>query len=245
MNRLFLSIIFILFSLRALACSCAPNNIIQDFFESDVTAIIEIKQTFGDEIRADQMFGARTYKAKVNFLSLFKGNKFEELNIVGQTNDVRSASCEIMIKPGEKYLISLNKNAKGEFWISECSSIQSINREDTDVTVNNYKNLFKYLNKNKKKFENGEFLVYVDETREFNNDTKRIESGIQKLRKKNIGFGLYKIKIDDSYSITEVETIKKLKVNQTKLYELLKSKFKVYTPDKYSAEKKYFIALIY
>lgn len=244
MNR-FIILFFLFFSIKISACSCGPTNMIQDFFESDVTAIIEIKNTFGDKTDLEKMFASRTYKANINFLSLFKGNKFEVLNIVGHTKFVNSGSCEILIEPGEKYLITLNKNEKGEFWISQCSSIQRIYDQNLDETITNYKALFQYLTKNSMKFKNGEFVMYWDQTSEYNPSTKNIESGIKKLSNKKVGFGLYAIKIDDNNSITEIHPIKKLKVKQLKLYQLIKEKFEIYPPENFSKERKYFLAIIF
>jgi len=118
-----LLLILIFLSVKFSACKCHTDIIVQDYFEADVVGIITIDSTYGDTIWEDRTFGSRTYKAKIHFDKLYKGQKFEELNIIGNSKSINSGACETQVKLGQKYLILLNKNSEGEYVISQCSTI--------------------------------------------------------------------------------------------------------------------------
>ncbi|TDX86628.1 hypothetical protein [Epilithonimonas xixisoli] len=153
LSQMRIKILLILFfiSVKISACSCATAVIAQDYFDSDVVGLITIESTYGNEIKKEKIFGARTYRAKISFDKLYKGQKFEELKIIGNSENSNSASCEKQVEVGEKYLILLYKNENGEYVVSLCSSMLQISTSDFNK-IDNYSKQFDYLEKNKSLF---------------------------------------------------------------------------------------------
>lgn len=145
-------LIFFFLSVKFSACSCLTNVVAQDYFDSDVVGIITIKSIYGNEIKNERGFGSRAYKARISFDKLFKGLEFEELKIIGNSHNSNSGACEKQVEVGEKYLILLNKNSKGEFVVSYCSNMPRIDINDTNY-ISDHSKIFNYLETNNNKFE--------------------------------------------------------------------------------------------
>lgn len=226
MKTNFLLILFLL-SIKISACSCAEDAIAQNFLDSDIVGIITIDSTYGDTIWENRTFGSRTYKAKFHFDKIFKGQKFEELNVIGNSKNINSGACERLVEPGKKYLILLNKNSNGEYTVSLCSSMFQINTNDSK-TIDNYNKQFSYLEKNNLIFKDFKFINYYDSSVKFdelnNILTNEFKSTFgQKLKNK---FGVYKIKLDSENNIIEINSIKKTGLNERKILTLIKKNIK-------------------
>ncbi|UQB70140.1 hypothetical protein [Epilithonimonas zeae] len=220
-------LILIFLSVKILACSCAEDAIAQNYLDSDIVGIITIDSTYGDTIWENRTFGFRTYKAKIHFDKIFKGQKFKELNVIGNSKNINSGACETLVEPGKKYLILLNKNSNGEYTVSLCSSMFQINTNDLK-TIDNYSKQFSYLEKNNLIFKDFKFINYYDSSvklDELNNVlTNEFKSTFgQKLKNK---FGVYKIKLDSENNIIEINSIKKTGLNERKILTLIKKNIK-------------------
>lgn len=218
------SLIFFLISVKILSCTCLPQIIPQAYFENEIVGIITIKSTYGNEIVNEVGFGNRTYKAKIGFDKIYKGKEFNELTILGTTESISSGACEIQVKAGEKYLILLNKNLEGKYIVSLCSNIYRVNSN-----LKKYNQLFRYLDKNRIKFQDLRFLAFYDKSNDWDDINKKETSDFintfgKKLKNK---FGLYKIKIDSENNIIEVNSIKKIGLNENKILTLIKKNIKV------------------
>lgn len=220
---------FLLFlSVKFSACSCAKDAIAQDYFESDVVGIITIESTYGNEEREEKMFGSRIYKAKISFDKLYKGNKFEELIIFGSTTGANSGACEKLVKAGEKYLLLTSKNQNGEYVESLCSNMYKI-YDNSLNEVNKYSNQFNYLEKNKSLFKDLKFINYYDESENWDNVKKIATNEFEIIFGKKIKnkFGVYKVKTDSENKIIEIQSIKKIGINEKKMLALIKKDIKI------------------
>jgi len=229
-QKLKIKFLFTLFfiSLKFSACSCETDVVAQDYFDSDVVGIITITATYGNEIKNERIFGARTYRAKISFDKLFKGQEFEDLKIFGNSENSNSGACEKQVKVGEKYLILLNKNSTGEFVVSYCSNMSQIDIYNSNY-ISNYIEIFNYLENNKSKFEGLRFINFYDASEKWD-DVKRISvTDFKDIfgKKLNQKFGIYKIKIDSQYNIIKIETVKRIGLNGNKMLALIKKNIKV------------------
>lgn len=107
-----------LFSASALACSCAwtgssttDRYLISDFVGEVQIAKLENIQTL-----------RRTYLAELKGIRIYKGELPASIRVAGTASGENySASCEVSLKENEKYLLYLNKNSEGEFYLNTCS----------------------------------------------------------------------------------------------------------------------------
>lgn len=237
-------LILIFLSVKFSACKCKKDVIAQDYFESDVVGIITIESTYGNEIRNDAEFGSRTYKAKISFDKIFKGKEFEELIILGTTESISSGACEKLVKAGQKYLILLNKGADGKYIISFCSNIYGVSNENSNE-IKKYNNVFRCLEENKTKFQDLRFLDFFDTSRNWDDVNKKEISGFINTfgKKLNNKFGFYKIKLDSENNITEVNSIKKIGLDEKKVSALIKKNIKVYYPSYKNSNSEYLLFL--
>ncbi|MFC4162895.1 hypothetical protein ACFOWU_04465 [Epilithonimonas zeae] len=221
-------LILIFLSVKFSACKCQRDVIAQDYFDSDVAGIITIESTYGNEERNDIMSGVRIYRAKISFDKLYKGNKFEELVILGSTTNARSGGCEKLVKAGEKYLLLTNKNQNGEYVMSLCSSMYKIYDNNLNE-VNKYSKQFHYLKKNKNLFKDLKFVDYEDKSEGWNNIEKNTTNEFESVFGKQIKnkFGVYKVKIDSENNIVEIQSIKKIGINERKMLTLIKKNIRI------------------
>lgn len=220
---------FLLFlSVKFSACKCKQDVIAQDYFQADVVGIITIESTYGNEEREEKMFDSRIYKAKISFDKLYKGNKFEELIIFGSTTGASSGACEKLVKAGEKYLLLTSKDQNGEYVESLCSSMYKI--YDNNINeVNKYSKQFNYLEKNKSLFKDLKFKDYNDESENWDNVKKMTTNEFEIIFGKKIKnkFGIYKVKTDIENNIIEIQSIKKIRLNERKILALIKKNIKI------------------
>lgn len=240
--KLLLLLIFLSFKLSA--CKCKKDVIAQDYFEADIVAIITVESTYGNEELQEKIFGSRIYRAKINFDKLYKGNKFEELIIFGSTNNARSGSCEKLVKAGEKYLLLTSKNQNGEYVVSLCSSMYKI-YDNSLNEVNKYSKQFNYLEKNKSLFKDLKFIDYDDESENWDNVKKLITNEFEIIFGKKIKnkFGVYKVKTDSENNIIEIQSIKKIGLNEKKMLALIKKNIIVYSPTYKNSDSEYLLFL--
>lgn len=215
--------ILIFFTTKLSACKCKRDAIAQDYFEADVVGIIVIDSTYGDTFWEDRTFGSRTYKAKIHFDKLYKGQKFEELNIIGNSKSINSGACETQVKLGEKYLILLNKNNKGEYVVSQCSSMFPVDYNNSKNLVY-YQNLFHYLEKNKVQLQKLEIMDFYDKSDNWEGN-EFVKTFGNQLKYK---FGIYKVKVDAENNIIAVNPIKKIGLDEKKVSALIRKNLKVY-----------------
>ena len=236
-------LILIFLSVKFSACKCQRDVIAQDYFDSDVAGIITIESTYGNEERNEIMSGVRIYKAKISFDRLYKGNRIEELVIFGSTTNARSGGCEKLVKAGEKYLLLTSKNQNGEYVVSLCSSMYKI--YDNQNEVKKYSKQFNYLEKNKNLFKGLQFIDYEDNSEGWNNIEKTTTNEFKSVFGKQIKnkFGVYKIKIDNENNIIEVKSIKKIKLNEKKVLELIKKNIKIYSASYKNSDSEYLLFL--
>jgi len=221
-------LILIFLSVKFSACKCQRDVIAQDYFDSDVAGIITIESTYGNEERNDIMSGVRIYKAKISFDRLYKGNRFEELVILGSTTNARSGGCEKLVKAGEKYLLITSRAPSGEYIESLCSSMYKINDNNLNE-VKKYSKQFAYFEKNKSLFKDLKFTDYEDKSERWDNIKKNTTNEFESVFGKQIKnkFGVYKVKIDSENNIVEIQSIKKIGINERKMLTLIKKNIRI------------------
>jgi len=132
----------------------------------------------------------------------------------------------------------LNKNLDGKYIVSLCSNIYRVNSD-----LKKYNELFSYLDKNKTKFKDLKFIDFFDISRNWDDVNKKEISGFINTfgKKLNNKFGFYKIKLDSQNNITEVNSIKKIGLNENKVLALIKKNIKVYYPSYKNPNSEYLL----
>lgn len=219
---------FISFS-KLFACQCVPENFEKKYLSADFVAVITIKETFGNNMYNHDGNQMNIYKAKINIEKIYKGIPIWELNVFGTTTYASSGACEKLVKPNEKYLVLLNKNSNGEYYVSSCSEMSKI---DNNRTINSQlkteQKIFKYLEKNKGNLY-GIFVDYFDNSENWDQTSKKVITDFFKTFGKKINgkFGIYKVKIDDNQKIVEIIPIKKTGLNEQKIQELMRKNLEI------------------
>jgi len=144
------------------ACECILGNFAENYLKADFVAVISVKETFGNNKYNRDGYQANIYKAKISVEKIYKGKLISELNILGTTTYADSGACEVLMKPNEKYLVLLDKNLDGEYYIASCSSISLLDNNRTIKSqLKTQEKIFKYLEKNKDNLK-GIFSDYKD-----------------------------------------------------------------------------------
>lgn len=223
---LFLFLILFSFS-KGLACKCISQSIAKDYLDSGVVAIVSIDKTYENQSFERNGMQVNMYKADVVFGKIYKGEKFLSLNIYGTTTHSRSGACEKLVRKGEKYLILLDKNQDGQYFVSSCSPMIKISSE---AEIREYENIFAVLEKNRTKISSLEFVQYDDSSEVYNNIKKEIETDFTNLKKRNLTgkVGIYKITVNSEGRISSVFPIQKIGVIEQKIQKLIKKNLIIY-----------------
>jgi len=83
---------------------------------SDFVGVVEIGQTYEVE-SSDE----RIYIAETKSIESYKGEPPSKVFVSGTTKMAYDGQCEILIQPGERWLINLKKGGNGDFLLSFCS----------------------------------------------------------------------------------------------------------------------------
>jgi hypothetical protein len=115
-KALLLTPFFFLISAAAVfACSCmAPPDINEQFIRSGFTGTVKIIET--ENINNYQ------YSIQIEPILSFKGEAPAKLIAAGRTEGpVHGSMCEISLKPGQEWLLSLTETEEGDFLVNTCS----------------------------------------------------------------------------------------------------------------------------
>lgn len=230
--KIIFSLLFILFSFSKIsACSCEKNNFARNYREASVAAIITIKKIYGDSVENYKGIDINYYKAEIKFDKIYKGEKFQELHVLGKTYFASSTSHEILIKPGEKYIIMLKKNEKGEYGVSACSAIYQLSTDHLKLKeeVKHYNYIFASFEKHKTELSDFKFIDNFDTSKRFNNDKKIMDSDFRNLGKYNLKnkIAVYKVKINEKNKITSISPIIKAGYKDQEIEKIVKRNFYV------------------
>ena len=237
MKKIALLIFFFLGLGKFLACECILPQIGNEYIDADVVAYITIVKTYGDsDVKVNEL-PHRIYKADITTDRLIKGTTPNTLTVLGSVKSIFGGACEKMLKPGEKYLVILKKGQDEDYIISACSSIFLIEKQSQSQY---YDSLFKFLDENKDRMQNLNFIQFKDKSLAFNNKKKSYESDFLKLPIENM-FGIYKVTGDNNGNIKHIETISGIANYDDRIKKLLFKNF--YAP--YFANKKALILFDY
>lgn len=117
MKKILLVFFFIFSTNTLLACTCDTPPIYSRYMTSDFIGIVEIKST--EDMPDTSQY--RHYKAGLNLAKSFKGKMPDKIMVAGTQFNSNSGICEISVSVGEKWLIYLDKNDDGNYYMSYCS----------------------------------------------------------------------------------------------------------------------------
>lgn len=99
-----------------LACSCIELSVNDQYMTSDFIGVVEIGRTYDLE-SSDE----RIYIAETKSIESYKGESPSKIFVSGTTEMAYDGQCEILVQPGEQWLINLKKDENGDFLLSYCS----------------------------------------------------------------------------------------------------------------------------
>lgn len=246
MKKILILISVFLSVAKIFGCSCIYENFENKYLYADFVAVITIKETFGNSKYNRDGNQMNIYKAKVKIDQLYKGNPVFELNIFGTTTYAYSGACEKLVKPNEKYLVLLNKNSNGEYYISSCSNMSKIDdKKSINSQLKTEQKIFKYLDKNKNNLY-GVFADYYDNSEDWDQQNKKIITDFSKIfgNKTKGKFGIYRIKTNEAQKIVEIIPLKKTGLDEMKIQELMKKNFEIdYDYLNHNSSNEYLICL--
>lgn len=232
-----LSLLFLTLCIIAIsACKCKRDPLAENYLAADVAGIIRIIKVYGENTEQ------RTYKADIKFEKIYKGKEFKILNVRGLIGNPYSGACETDVKPGEIYLVLLNKY-NGEYSISACSPTYSFDMEKEKATAKALEKAFAYIDKNKYKFIGFEFTTCFDELQK---GDKSDLSAIKDFSPKN-PFAIYKVKINNLSKIEELTPLTTFGNKDQEVENILKRNMIVDSPMFVNKEpaKEFLILLLY
>lgn len=113
------SLLFLnLFSASVFACSCAwtGSSTTDRYLISDFVGEVQVAKL------ANIQTSRRIYVAELKGIRIYKGELPASIRVAGTASGENySASCEVSLKENEKYLLYLNKNSDGEYYLNTCS----------------------------------------------------------------------------------------------------------------------------
>ena len=102
----------------AIACSCGSTNITSRYMVEDFIGIVEINSI--NEAEHNQ--GKRLYKANIDSIQTFKGTVPDSIFVSGTVEMSYDGQCEVSVKPGQKWLLYLQKEENGHYVLSWCDN---------------------------------------------------------------------------------------------------------------------------
>lgn len=236
MKKLFSLLFLTLCIITISACKCKRDPLAENYLAADVAGIIRIMKVYGENTEQ------RTYKADIKFEKIYKGKEFKILHVRGLIDNSYSGACEIDIKPGETYLILLNKY-NGEYSISACSPKYRFDMKKEKATAKALGKTFAYLDKNKSKFIGFKFTTCFDELQK--GDRSDL-SAIGDFSPKN-PFAIYKVKINDLSKIEELTPLATFGDKDQEVETILRRNMIVESPMFVNKEpgKEFLILLLY
>jgi len=234
--RTLFSVLFLVISfIEISACKCIGSPLAQQYLQADVVGVAKIIKVY------DNNYEQRTYKADIEFQTIYKGEKFRTLIVRGLIRNSHAGSCEIDVEPGEKLLLLLEKH-NGSYSISSCSPKYRLS-EDEKGTLETLSKTFEYLDKNKDRFRGLEFTTCFDELQK---GDKSELSNIKNFSPER-PFAIYKVKINDSFKIEEIQPVTAFGNNDKLIENILKHNMSVDIPlfSKNSTQKEFLILLLY
>lgn len=215
------------------------NNFAQDYLDADVVALVTIKNTYENKEYKINGMQLRSYSADLNFERIYKGKEFNTLNVFGTTTYASSGACEKLVKKGEKYLIMLQKNNKGEYFVSSCSTMPNVD----NLSINKYEKIFSIIDKNRSKILFRKFANYDDESQVYDNKTNKLLTDFDKL---NTNFknkiGIYNVTIDEGGRVEKVISIEKIGEKEKEIQRLIKNNLIIY--DGFETKKGEYLILL-
>ncbi|MGU3376385.1 hypothetical protein [Chryseobacterium sp. M5A1_1a] len=240
MKKLSIILFLLLSIIKVSACKCVMSTFAENYLAADVVGVIKILKVYDEDPQQ------RTYKADVEFEKVYKGTKFTTLYVRGLIGNASSGACEKDVRPNERYLILL-KGSNGSFSIFSCSPMSSLkdkSTKDEDSQLETLAKAFSYLDKNKFKFIGLQFTYYYDET--LGDNTISELSKISNFNPKQ-PFAIYKVKINDSFKITDISPITSFGSKDKTIEMIMKKNTTIETPmfNDTSEKKEYLILLFY
>lgn len=229
MKKVFILVSIFLSFIKIFACKCVSENFEKKYLYADFVAVVTIQETFGNSLSNRNGNQMNIYKAKINVEKVYKGIPISELNIFGTTTYASSGACEKLVKPNEKYLVLLNKNSNGEYYVSSCSEMSKIdNKKPINKQLKTEQKIFKYLEKNKNNFY-GIFVDYYDNSEHWDQINKKLitDFSITFGKRLNGKFGIYKVRINENQKIVDLTPIKKTGLDEQKIQELMKRNLEI------------------
>lgn len=140
----FLLLLFVCTSVAAIACSCAPIRLADNFQRAGFVATAKIIDVMPDSVDADY------HDAEIEIINLYKGKSVKKIKIHSMTN----SSCYFLPKKQTTWLIFATE-WQGKLSFGFCSGSQYLDRFDPVREPRLYKN---HRNSNELKLEALEYL---------------------------------------------------------------------------------------
>jgi hypothetical protein len=187
-----LTLFIIVLSNQALACRCSFSNPSDRFVSADFVGRIRIVKVYPNE--AEDSY----YKADVDIIEHFKGDKIKSIYIAGQSDGGLGSSCDVFYPEGSDLLVFARTDSDGRISFGMCSFPIDFknNRDQNQRDLETMRALSKYDSTLTAKYE----PIISSSFSEFLESKKGIE-----LDEK---YALFEVVLDDQFNPSEVNLIK-------------------------------------
>ena len=201
-------IILFLYSLGSFACTCSSTNTDKSFLTSDFVAKIKILKKY------ENVDDSEFYKADIEILDLYKGDKVESILIYGNYKNKQDSACWIYTEENENLIIYANLNSENKETVYACGRViyldkvtfntkngefskQKIYDREIDILTTLKNNKIDYSNNGKIYFDISCFLRLI--AIDLNNETTKVEID---------EFGIFEFTIGKDFKVSKVNVIK-------------------------------------
>ncbi|MEP0710922.1 hypothetical protein [Algoriphagus sp.] len=211
--KILLTLLILILGNQALACTCSFSNPSDRFVSADFVGRIRIVKIHPNEAND------KSYKADVEIIEHFKGNKIKSIYIAGRSDGELGSSCDVYFPVGSDLLVFAKSDSNGRISFGMCSfPIEFENNLDQNLRdLETVRVLSKYDSVFTADYDtviSPNFFEFLESKR-----------GIQ-LKEQ---YALFEVVLDDRVSPSEVNLIKGFadEIDSEIIDELLKSTWKI------------------
>jgi len=211
--KFLLTLLILVLGNQALACSCSFSNPSDRFVSADFVGRIRVVKIYPNE--ADD----KPYKADVEIVEHFKGDKIKSIYIAGRSDGGLGLSCDVFYPEGSDLLVFARTDSDDRISFGMCS-FPIVIENNLDQNLRDLE-IVRVLSKYERVFTANYDPIISSNFSEFLESKKGIELEEQ--------YALFEVLLDDQVSPSEVNLIKGFadEIDSEIIDELLKSTWEI------------------
>lgn len=111
----YLLLVFLVTSLKGLACSCGFLTLSEKYIEADFVARIKLLKNYPNQGEKE------IYKSDIEILELFKGKLTTSLWMEGSSDGIKRSTCDLLFKENTEIIVYAEKRKDGDYMLYQCS----------------------------------------------------------------------------------------------------------------------------